>query len=289
MYIEEIVASSQHGATFENLADSYGVSRRRTRIAASSLMEDLIDRIERQTISRGGLADFMQLLGDGAAGRALFDPLHLADPAIISSGDHVLDVLVGDKHVSRGFAARAARKSGLDVEVVKQMLPVVASMIVGGLQKQTQTLFPSQLRDVPGLGNISVDAEARAGGLLPLPGEIPPAQDTSSGGWGVELPRTGSSGGGVGGTTSGGVLLPLPGDNIPGMQKRSRYDDLSDVLRRGKVPAPGGGSLFDMLRSLLGRVLGFAPGGIIGSIIKILIVRWGWRILRSIFSRLFGR
>jgi hypothetical protein len=282
MNIETILRNAQGGAIYQNIAQAFGLELDQAQKASEALMTELSARIERNTISRGGLADVVALLGEGTAGRAYVDPDHLAAPEIATVGNHVLDVLIGDKHASRGMAQRAARQTGVDTDVLKKLLPVVASMMVGALQRETQATFSSSLRNVPGLGGDDFNAGTNA--LLPLPGEAPNG-GASTGSWGEQLPRTsGSSGGGVGGTGGGGVLLPLPGDSIPGTGRRNRYDDLSDVLRRGKTPVPQGGSLEAMIRSILGNLLGYGNRGIVGSILRVLLLRWGTQILRRILG-----
>ncbi len=304
MNIQSVVKGAQGGAAITNLATAFGVSPEMTEAAVNAIMSELTYRIERKTLSRGGIADVISLLGRPELGRAIADPAHLAEPAIANNGDQILDVLIGNKHISRGIADSVARQTGIDAATLKQMLPVVASMLMGGLQAQTQTAFSQEFGEVPGL---------RA--LLPLPGDpplprtaqsnAPRSQDfepskrssssssrSDSGDLRSPLPRTsGGSNGGFGGATGGGgVLLPLPGDTPPGPPRGGRYDDLSDVVRKGGTQAPGGGSLENMIRSILGGLLGFKNRGVISSLIYMFVVRWLMNFGRRLLSRvLLGR
>lgn len=93
---------------------------------------------------------------------------------------------------------------------------------------------------------------------------------------------------------SGQEALPVPGDNIPGLGQKasSPYGDLTDILRRGGGPrdgAPGGGYLWSIVRDMLGSALGFQNRGIIGWIIRLILYRWGWRILQALFQSFFAR
>ncbi|MBX9683124.1 MAG: DUF937 domain-containing protein [Hyphomicrobium sp.] len=282
MEIEAAIKSAQGGAAIDNLASAFGIPPDKAASAVTAMTAVLANRVERNTLSRGGLADVVSLLGNSDVGRAIADPAHLATAEMAESGNHILDVLIGDKHISRGIAERVARDTGLDAATLRRMLPVVASMMVGGLQNKTQALFSQKLRDVPGLGV-----------LLPLPGDpVPqrydaPSTAPGSGEWSNDLPRPGGgSGGGMGGSTGGGVLLPLPGDNVPGSTRRNRYDDLSDVVRRGGTQAPGGGSLDGLIRSILGGLLGFKNRGVISSLIYMFVVRWLLNAGKRILSRI---
>jgi len=42
-----------------------------------------------------------------------------------------------------------------------------------------------------------------------------------------------------------------------------------------------------MLATCLGGVLGFQSKGIIGWIVRLILVRWGWGFLQSILRRIF--
>ena len=156
-------------ATIGDIAKSFGVPREKAAVAAAELEAALSRRIERNTLSRGGIADVVALLGDKSAGRAAQDERNLASADVADAGNHVLDVLIGDKHISRAIAARAARRSGLDVSVTKRMLPATASLLLGDLQRQAAPLLSEKLRAFPGIGD-----------LLPMPDNAPPAQPPPS-------------------------------------------------------------------------------------------------------------
>ena len=302
MKIENVLQSAQAGSAFVNLASSFGVNPSQASTAISTILEELSRRIERNTLSRGGVADMVALLDRPAAGRALLDPQRLAAPDTISAGDHVLNVLIGNKDTSRAIAQRAARASGLDETVLKKMLPVVASMMIGGLQKETLGNLARRLQTIPGLGLSA------GGSPLSLPGDDDNAPDQrdpdransrpqqnspDDRDWHGGLPRTNGGGGAGAGGTSGGSPLPIPGDDIPDIDPErggqgQRFPNLPDIVRRGgtQVPGPSGGSLEQVIRSILGSLLGFqGGGGIVSWLIKLFFARWFWGFIRRILSR----
>jgi len=57
--------------------------------------------------------------------------------------------LFGSKDVSRAVAGRAAEQTGIGADVLKKMLPMVATMAMGSLSKQTQQ--PSMASQLAGL------------------------------------------------------------------------------------------------------------------------------------------
>ena len=293
MDIESLLKSASGSDGIAALAANFGIDPARAATAATSLAGALSQRIERNTLSRGGVADMVALLGNPAAATGSVD-----------AGNGVLDVLTGSKHISRGIAARAASASGIDEDIAKKMLPEIASMLIGGLQRQSQSEFGRLMRNVPEL------AVSRNGSPLPLPGEVPMDSGPSSGG--------GSRGGGTWGSddstdagpqqptapqrpsrpVSGGRPLPVPGDHIPGLgrnapqqddQQDNPYKNLPDIIRRGGVQVPGGGSLENVIRSILGGLLGFQNRGILGSLLQLLLIKFLPAILKGIFGRVLGR
>jgi Bacterial protein of unknown function (DUF937) len=290
LQIDRILNDAASSAVIKNLATAFGVDPERATPAVEIMFQALTDRIERNTLSRGGVADVVDLLGKPALGRALNDPQGLASPQVANAGNYVLEVLFGSKHLSRGIAARAAAQTGLDEEVAKRMLPSVASLLIGALQSKAQ----GEIADKFG-GLAAVSGRSP----LPLPGERPlNLPDSSTGDFDFDLPKTaGGSGGGMGGATAGsGSPLPIPGDEIPGIndgeRAPSRFPQLPDVIRRGgtQVPGPSGGSLEDIIRSILGNLLGFKNGGIMSWIINLLLSKWfvGF-VMRIVRRMLTGR
>lgn len=264
MTAKTLFDTSTGASPAKSLAQAFGVDAGQAQAALDVMSQALSDRVERNTLSRGGIADIFDLLARPEAGAALAHPSALATPAVTAAGDGVLEVLLGSKHASRGLAAKTSRATGIDEETLKRMLPAVASMVVGALQAKAMPQIEKSLSALPAL----------SGSPLPLPGERPAApRDGPS----LDLPRTGG-----GGAMAPQRPLPLPGDDIPGLDGPSRFPQLPDVIRRRgrevQVPDPSGdgssGPLDGMIRDILANVLGFKNGGILAFILKILFSRW---------------
>ncbi len=316
MDIGMLLKTANGGDGIQALAKAFGIEPAAAETAAASLTAALSNRIERNSLSRGGVADIVELLGN-QPGTDAADP---TAPKALEDGNGLLEVLTGSKHVSRGIAAEAASESGINVETAKQMLPAVANMLISGLQRQTQPELNRLVRSVPDLKNLAM---SRNGSPLPLPGEVP--MDSGPSGGGTSNGR-GSYGGRNDDTAddtanagqppqpqvqprpsrpiSGGNPLPIPGDTIPGTgrgrggrqqddtqddQQDSPYDNLPDVIRRGGVQVPGGGTLENVIRTILAGVLGFKNRGLLGSLFQLFLINFLPRILKGIFGRVLGR
>ncbi|CCB65882.1 DUF937 domain-containing protein [Hyphomicrobium sp. MC1] len=287
MTIENSLRSAEGQQLISNVASAFGIDKQKAAEAVQLLTDELSARIQRAMLSRGGVADVVSLVTAPAAQRALTRPDALATSGVAADGDDILDVLIGSKHVSRGIAQRTARMTGLDPITVQKLLPVVANLMVGELQRQSGPAIAKVAGSLPGLGGAG-------GSPLPLPGDIFPPRGASSNSSSDDLP-SGPTSGASRGPIDAGNPLPVPGDTIPGVGRRNRYpqpgkDDnpysrLPDIVRRGgeRVPGPDGGSLETVIRSILGNLLG-SNSGVVGTMIKLFLVRWIVSLVRRFLA-----
>jgi len=54
-----------------------------------------------------------------------------------TDGNNILGHLLGSKDTSRNVAAKAAESTGIDVSLIKQALPLIASLAMGALSKSS--------------------------------------------------------------------------------------------------------------------------------------------------------
>lgn len=83
------------------------------------------------------------------AARAISNPDRLSSPEVIANGDQILNVLIGNKHVSRKIAARTASKTSIDAATVQKMLSVVATLLIGELQRQSAPAIAKAASRIP--------------------------------------------------------------------------------------------------------------------------------------------
>ena len=341
MQIGDVLREAQGGRAIQNLANAFNIDPAQAETAISQILPQLAQRIERNTLSRGGVADLVQALGDQRFRSVLAQPKALASPAAIHIGNGALDTILGSKDTSRRMAERAAAASGLSETVVKQMLPVIASMLMGGLSQTSQAAFGDIARKIPGFsdgednpfalpsttGGFGTSggtilpgplAGPRAGSgrpALPSPDDAqeqdidpdrgPPSPAGRAGGRYSEGGQTSGrqagnlpTGRGSSSGPFGGGPLPIPGDNIPGLPGgpqdgpgESPWGDLGDIIRKGGPaggPGAGGDPISNMIRSVLGSLLGFKNKGFLGWLIQFIVLRWGLGFLKRILGRALG-
>jgi hypothetical protein len=98
-------------------------------------------------------------LSSGGHQRYINDPSVLGDAGTVADGNGILGHVFGSKDVSRQVAAQAGAQAGLGADVMKRMLPLVATLVMGAMSRQA----------APGGGSTQL-ASAGAGGLLEMLG-----------------------------------------------------------------------------------------------------------------------
>ncbi|WP_163454629.1 DUF937 domain-containing protein, partial [Escherichia coli] len=81
------------------------------------------------------VGNFMSAMATGQYGQYFDNAAQAFSPQGVQQGNDVLGQLFGSKDLSRAVAAQAAQASGVGQQVLQQMLPVLASMVMGGLFK----------------------------------------------------------------------------------------------------------------------------------------------------------
>src|SRR5690606_26171202 len=107
----------------------------------SSALDALVPAIaagfQKNASNEGGLSALVAALAGGQHEKYLDRPDVLADPATTADGKGILGHVFGSKDVSRQVAAKASQRTGIDASILKQMLPLVAAMAMGGLSRKS--------------------------------------------------------------------------------------------------------------------------------------------------------
>jgi hypothetical protein len=103
----------------------------------SQLVPALLAGLQRNTAQEGGMESLLGALSSGRHSQYLDSPELLAQETTTQDGNSILGHIFGSKDVSRAVASQAAEQTGIGTDVLKQMLPVVATMVMGSLSKQT--------------------------------------------------------------------------------------------------------------------------------------------------------
>ena len=133
MQIMDILTGAQGGAAVANIARAFNMQPAAAEAALGAITSGLTQRLERTTLSRGGLADLLATLGQGNRERYLDSAAAstLGSDAMRADGNAVLEQILGSKNESRKLAERASRETNVGEDVIK---PTLQYQQLGNLQ-----------------------------------------------------------------------------------------------------------------------------------------------------------
>ena len=135
MNILEALMAAQGGGAVKQLGQQFGLGDDQTSAALSALVPALAAGLAKNATREGGLEGLTAALSGGRHGSYLDDLGSLSRPETVADGNGILGHILGSKDVSRQVAAQAAASSGVGPDILKQMLPVVAAMVMGAMAK----------------------------------------------------------------------------------------------------------------------------------------------------------
>ena len=169
----DMLTQAQGGGAMRQVGQQFGLDQSQTHNAVKALLPALAAGLQKNAGSEGGLEALLGALAGGNHARYLDQPEALSRPETVADGNSILGHLLGSKDMSRAVATRAAQRTGLSDGLLKKMLPVVATMVMGSLSKQSQQPdmlqalmgamgAPQQQRQAPPQGGLG----GLLGGLL---------------------------------------------------------------------------------------------------------------------------
>ncbi|MDJ0922279.1 MAG: DUF937 domain-containing protein [Henriciella sp.] len=162
--MEMLMGAAGNGAR-EELGSQLGLNQDQTGMALKALIPALSAGLQSNAQQPGGIEALLGALSKGDHDQYLDQPQRLRQPETVMDGNAILGHLLGSKDMSRSVASSAAQKTGLSDQLMKAALPMVASMVMGSLSKQTKD--PSVADQLMGaLGGQTQQKSAGLGGLL---------------------------------------------------------------------------------------------------------------------------
>jgi hypothetical protein len=236
----DILTQAEDGETMAMLGREFGLTPQQTEDAVAALLPAISTGLKQSTATPEGLGNLFARMGHQRELHTMSD-----DPSVAftqqgrAAGNDVLSTIFGSPEVSRAIADQAQQFSGVGSSILKQMLPVLAGLLVSGLMgsKSGKAAAPGPATSpAPGgglgdiLGQIFGRGMSAPSGPSPSPGPSP-----VPGGQPSTLP-----------TSPGGQ--PVPGGDLLGyileeLQKGIREGRIKPVIIEGgpvQIPLPGG-------------------------------------------------
>ncbi|MEX2696434.1 DUF937 domain-containing protein [Rhizobium mongolense] len=132
----DMMMQAQNGAAMDAISKQFNLAQEQATKAMAALMPAFSAGLKRSTSNPYDFMGLMQAVASGNYAKYFEDMTKAFTPEGISDGNNILGQLFGSKEVSRAVAAQAAQMTGIGQEIYKQMLPVMADTLMGGLFKQ---------------------------------------------------------------------------------------------------------------------------------------------------------
>lgn len=137
MNLLESILGQGNDEPVNQLASQFGLDKEKASSAVSALLPALGAGLSKNMSSPDGLSSLLGALAGGGHQKYLDNPSTLSDPATTQDGNSILGHILGSKDVSRQVAADASQQTGIDTDTLKKMLPLVASLAMAGLSRQS--------------------------------------------------------------------------------------------------------------------------------------------------------
>ncbi len=165
MNLLDMIMKAGGGQAPQAVGSQLGLDQAQSQQAIAALLPAISSALKMNTQKPEGLQALLGALQNSQNDQYLDNPQALAKPEAIQNGNAILGHLFGSKDVSRAVAGRAAEQTGIGADILKKMLPMVATMAMGSLTKQTRQ--PSMAQQLAGLAlGGGQQQQSGLGGLL---------------------------------------------------------------------------------------------------------------------------
>lgn len=137
MNLFDMLANAQNGQGMDQLARQFGLSQQQAQAAVEALLPAFSQGLKRNAADPYGVGAFLNAIATGSHAKYFDDAQNAFTPQGLAEGNGILGHLFGSKELSRAVASQAAQATGIGQQVLQQMLPAIAAMIMGGLFKQS--------------------------------------------------------------------------------------------------------------------------------------------------------
>ncbi|RLQ87245.1 DUF937 domain-containing protein [Notoacmeibacter ruber] len=136
-----MLSSMNDGALQRQLADQFAVNQQQAVKVLAAVAPAFSEGLRRQTATPADTNDFLAALSSGQHAPYGFDVSKAFEPGAIRQAQTVLDQLFRSAGLMRAITDQVANETGVPRDTVRQMLPVIASAVMGGITRQMTEFF----------------------------------------------------------------------------------------------------------------------------------------------------
>ncbi len=152
MGLLDTLLSGQSAQLVAQLAKNSGINSTDVQNVMGQLLPALSQGVKANVSQPGGIDQLIGALSKGNHQQYIDDPQALTDASAINEGNAILGHVLGSKEVSRNIATQTAQSTGVSTDIVKQLLPLVATAMMGALSKETSN------SSIGGVGNLDLSS-----------------------------------------------------------------------------------------------------------------------------------
>jgi len=155
--MELLKATGQQDKIVETLGKQFGLEGSQTGDVVGQVLGALGGGVKQNAQQQGGLESLMGALQKGNHAQYVDQPENAVNAK--DEGNKILGHILGGKEQSRIVAAQAEQATGVQGDVIKQMLPMIATMAMGAMSKKS---------GLQGANSLAGSQEGGLGGLMSM-------------------------------------------------------------------------------------------------------------------------
>ena len=221
MNLNDIIQAAQGGQGVNNLAAQFGLTPDQAQAAVQAAIPAFSQGLQGATQDPNGLGGILGHLTAGVHQASYADPNQAG--AATGAGGDVLGQIFGSSQVTSQISQQVSQASGISPQIIQQMMPVIASLVMGGLAHQMNS---------QGLGGVLgqlANAATQPGGLGSILGGAAAGQ--------AGEPQSG--GGMLGGLLNSVLGGLLGGGGAQSSTLQNGLNSLNEMLQPGVQSPPG--------------------------------------------------
>ncbi len=139
MNVLDMLLSSQKGGPLDALTSMSGLQPNQMQQLLGQVLPVLAGGLKNGMSSQGGLEGLIGALTSGNHDRYYDQPNSLKNVNTRLDRNGILGHILGNKDASRNLAGHASSKTGTDSALIKKMLPLIATVVMGAMNKRASS------------------------------------------------------------------------------------------------------------------------------------------------------
>ncbi len=139
MNLLDMLLQSQKGGPLDSLSSISGLQPNQMQQLLDQVLPVLAGGLKNGATTQNGLESLVRALSSGNHDRYYDQPNVLGQQNARLDGNGILSHILGNKDASRSLAGHASANTGIDSKLIKKMLPLIASVVMGAMNKRASS------------------------------------------------------------------------------------------------------------------------------------------------------